>query len=381
MLSAFDDYPIHQTPDPILTRASTDPDVYERYWFNGYSNDGEVFFAIGTALYPHLGIQDCGLSVIIDGRQHAFHASARANAEPTDLRVGPFDLNIVEPMRSCRITIDGADPRNDTGWSCDLLFEGRTANIEESRHTIGRGPRPAMDATRFTQLGTWTGWISFEGHRIEVGPERFRGTKDRSWGYRPLAGGDQRAAPPRPDELAERGLFFLWAPINFDDVCAHYQLFEDVRGRPYFSVAALLPTYDGPDDLPGVEDPAAVHMKHLEHEVVFDDDSRMISAATLGFTEIDTGTRHELQLERIGTFRMKGIGYDDPEWGHGMWKGDLAMASESWGVDELDDTARENIHVQHIVRARLGDRVGLGVLEQLIVGPYAPYGLTTWFGR
>lgn len=381
MLSAFDDYPIHQTADPLLTRASTDPDVYERYWFNGYADDGEVFFAIGAALYPHLGIQDCGLSIVVDGRQHAFHASARANDEPTDLRVGPFTIDIVEPMRRCRVTIDSDDASNDTGWSCNLLFEGRTANIEEPRHTIGRGSRPLMATTRFMQLGTWTGWISFDGHRIEVDPDRFRGTKDRSWGRRPLAGGDQRAAPPLPEQLADRGLFFLWAPINFDDIGAHYQLFEDQRGRPLFSVGALLPTYAGPDDLPGVEDPAAVPMKHLEHDLDFDDDTRMIKRARLAFSEIDTGTRHELELERIGTFRMKGIGYGHPEWGHGMWKGDLAMATESWAVDELDDTARENIHVQHVMRVRMGDRVGLGVLEQLIAGPYAPYGLTSWFAR
>ena len=49
VLSKFDDYPIHQTPDPIAHPASSDKDVYERYWFNGYSRSGDMYLGIGTA--------------------------------------------------------------------------------------------------------------------------------------------------------------------------------------------------------------------------------------------------------------------------------------------------------------------------------------------
>jgi hypothetical protein len=34
-----------------------------------------------------------------------------------------------------------------------------------------------------------------------------------------------------------------------------------------------------------------------------------------------------------------------------------------------------NIHGQHVVRARCGDEVGLGVLESLVIGQYEPDGL------
>ncbi len=84
MLSKFDDYPIHQTPDPLATPASSDKDVYERYWFNCYSTAGDMYLGIGTAHYPHLGIRDCGISIAIDGVQHAFHASCRAEGDPAD---------------------------------------------------------------------------------------------------------------------------------------------------------------------------------------------------------------------------------------------------------------------------------------------------------
>ncbi len=368
MLTLFDDYPIHQTPDPINTPASSDKDVYERYWFNGYSTDATTYIGIGTALYPHLGIRDAGVSIVINGRQHAFHASARSGDEPTDMTIGPFRLEIVEPMRSCRITVAA----NDTGWAGELLFEGRTANIEEPRHTFGRGMRKVMDTTRFTQLGRWSGWLEFDGERVEFDRETMLGTKDRSWGIRPLAGGDRRGAPEPP---RDSGLFFLWAPLHFDDLCAHYQLFEDTRGRPMFSVGAFLPTYGSIDELPGVEDAGVTDMRNLEHDVTFSTDSRMITDCTLAFTEIESGTRHEIEFEKVFTYRMKGIGYSHPEWGHGMWKDEVAVGSESWDLDSVDDTAFENQHVQHLVRVTMGDRQGIGVLEQNILGPYRPYGL------
>ena len=65
-----------------------------------------------------------------------------------------------------------------------------------------------------------------------------------------------------------------------------------------------------------------------------------------------------MQLEPLLRFQMKGIGYTHPEWGHGAWKGELAVAGESWKSDELDPLAPENLHIQQVVRARMGERDG-----------------------
>ena len=64
VLSKFDDYPIHQTSQPIAIPVSGDRNVYDRYWFNGYQDDGEFYFGIGAALYPNLGILDGGFSIV-----------------------------------------------------------------------------------------------------------------------------------------------------------------------------------------------------------------------------------------------------------------------------------------------------------------------------
>lgn len=45
----------------------------------------------------------------------------------------------------------------------------------------------------------------------------------------------------------------------------------------------------------------------------------------------------------------------------------------------IDTTAPDCIHIQQVMRARWGDRTGLGVLEQLAIGPHAPSGFTGLF--
>ncbi len=49
MLSKFDDYPIHQTPEPIAHVASSDRNAYDRYWFNGYAEDLTRTITLGSA--------------------------------------------------------------------------------------------------------------------------------------------------------------------------------------------------------------------------------------------------------------------------------------------------------------------------------------------
>ena len=88
MLTKFDDYPIHQTSEPIAVVATTDRHAYDRYWFNGYQDDGEFYFGIGCAVYPNLGIVDCGLSIVHNGRQYAFHGSRRAGVRHLRARKG-----------------------------------------------------------------------------------------------------------------------------------------------------------------------------------------------------------------------------------------------------------------------------------------------------
>ncbi len=365
MLSRLDDYPVHQTPEPIAHHSSSDRNAYDRYWFNGYAPDGEFYFGIGAALYPNLGIMDCGFSIVRDGVQHAFHASRRAPREPSVVEIGPFRIDVQDPMRRLRVVIDD----NETGIACELQWTPRTANVQEGRQTAHRGHRVMMDATRFDQFGRWQGEICYDGRRLAIDPARVVGTKDRSWGIRPVGMPDPGPAPAY--ELPQ--IFFLWAPIHWKDRCTLMGVFEDADGRMWHWDGAILPAYERLDDVPPLEDPCTRHLIAVEHRIDYLSGSRRARRAEV--TLVEPGdVRHRVTLEPLLCFRMKGIGYTHPEWGHGMWKGELAVGGEAWRTDDLDPMAFDNQHIQQVVRARLGDEEGVGVLEQICFGPHARYG-------
>jgi hypothetical protein len=365
VLSRFDDYPVHQTAEPVAHVATGDRNAYDRYWFNGYADDGEFYFGVGMAIYPNRGILDCGFSIVRGGEQHAFHASRRAG-DPADTTVGPFRIEILEPMRRVRVVI----APNETGIECDLVFDARTACIEEGRQTTRRGGRLLMDATRFAQFGRWQGEIRYAGRRLPVEASRVYGTKDRSWGVRPVGEPETGGAPGR----ALPQIFFLWAPIQWKERCTHFLVFEDETGTPWHQGGMIVPTYPSSEKVPGVEDPAIAHMASVEHQLTYIPGTRRASAAKIALVP-KQGARTEIALEPLICFRMKGIGYSHPTWGHGLWKGELAVAGESWKEGELAPMAFENQHIQQVVRATLpSGETGVGVLEQICFGPHVRYG-------
>jgi hypothetical protein len=286
--------------------------------------------------------------------------------ERSETQVGPFRLEVLEPMRQVRVTL----AQNETGIECALTFSARTACIEEARQTMRREGRVIMDATRFTQFGRWEGAITYGGRRVVVDPRRVYGTKDRSWGIRPVGEPETGGAPAR--SLPQ--IFFLWAPIQWGDFCTHCGIFENADGSAWHAEGARMPVYQTVVDVPGVEDPALERMTRVAHRVRYQPGTRWAAGAELTLSA--PGATYAITLEPVLRFQMKGIGYLHPEWGHGTWKGELAVGGESWKIDTLEPLAPENLHVQQVVRARMGDREGIGVLEHLCFGPHAPSGFT-----
>jgi len=371
MITKFDDYPIHQTAEPIAHTATSDRFTYDRFWYNGHAKDGEFYFGVGLCRYPNLGIQDCSLSLAIDGKQYAFHGSRRAPTEPTDLVVGPFDLQILEPMGRHRLVIGP----NETGIECDLTFIPRTAVIEEGRQTLRNERHLVMDVTRIDQFGFWQGVIRYDGKELKVNSDNTFGLKDRSWGIRPVGPAYEGGAPID----TYQPIHFMWVPIHWENRCTLAGIFENEEGFQWHTDQAILPAYDSVEAIPGVDDPATQKWDgKVGHNLVMKPGTRQATSAEIRMND-KNGDVLELTLEPVLLHRMKGLGYMHPEWGHGQWKGELAIAGESWNIDEVDPLALENIHIQQIVVARCGNEVGHGVLEQLHIGPYAPYGFDDWF--
>ena len=124
MLTAGDEYPIHQTPEPIAF-AGSDRNFYDRFFFNGYSADGSTFFAAAFGVYPHLNVMDGAVSVLKNGVQKSVHVSRVLNMQRMDTRVGPLSVEVVEPLKSVRLTLEEAE-----GIALDVTFMGRHFHIE-----------------------------------------------------------------------------------------------------------------------------------------------------------------------------------------------------------------------------------------------------------
>ncbi len=365
MLTPFDDFPIHQTGDPIAHTATGDPNQYDRYFFNGFDRDGR--FMIGAAMghYPNRAVIDAAFSVVIDGVEHSVFASG---IMPTgrETTIGPITLEVLEPLRAIRLVVTP----NDHGPSCDLVFRARTAAIEEPKQKIVRDGRLVMDYTRLTQWGTWEGTFTVDGVTTEVIAESTFGVRDRSWGIRPVGQQAPTNLPPSTPQI-----FWLWAPLHFDDVCTHLAMFEHADGTRWMESALVVPVLDGPDAPTWGDVPEPEEVGDVEYDIEWRPGTREMANATLRATHAD-GTVSQIEFERLYTFRMRGIGYMHPTFSHGSAHGVLEVGGESIKLEDFDPQDPTCIHIQTLCKVRMADREGVGVLEQLAFGDHHPTGLT-----
>lgn len=353
MLHPFDDYPVHQVGQPLLQTAVAVPNSFDRYFFNGYSPGADVFFALAFGLYPGRQVIDAGFSVVRNGEQVCVLASGRMPAD-RDTRVGPVRVEVVEPMRVLRVVVEESN-----GLAADLTFTARTVAIEEPPFREIGTAQTTTDYTRFTQFGSWTGTVSLDGESISV-DSRWRGCRDRSWGIRNV--GERLPGAPAqslPDAV------WIWTPVNFDDVCTHMDYMGFTDGRERHSSGFVAPV--GGDAGP------LQTMASVAHDVTWHPGTRWARAATITLTSLD-GRNEEVRLESVLRFQMGGIGYFDPERAHGTWLGEESVVGRRFRTDDVDPASPANFHVQNLCRATWGDRVGLGVLEHIVVGPYGAGG-------
>lgn len=360
VLTKGDDFPIHQTSEPIAY-SGTDRNFYDRYFFNGYGLEGDLFFAVAFGVYPHLNIADASFCLVDEGVQTSLHASRWLGMERMDLAVGPISIEVIEPLKRLKITVEAPDK----GLRAEITFEGRAFPIEEPRFIRRQGPRTFMDYTRLTQNGRWSGWVERDGRRRDVAG--FVGTRDRSWGVRPVGARDpQEGAPPAPGQF-----FWIWSPCNFESGSFFFHTNDDAAGEPWNRRAVWAP--DGADAA-GLRE-----IKDCAIAIDWKSGTRHARRAVVSLKAPD-GER-EVVFEPQYEFFMLGLGYGHPVWGHGANRGESASEREDLKLAEADGRMPHHLHVQALSKVtyrdgRGGEQVGRGVLEQLVIGPHAPSGFT-----
>jgi hypothetical protein len=361
MITSFDDYPIHQTSEPIAHPESGDPGHYDRYFFNGYSKDGSIFFAVAMGLYPNRHVMDASFSVVINGEQINSHASAKAPHDRMHCnQVGPIGIEIVTPMKEHRISVDTPEH----GLRAELTFTATSLPYEEPPFMVRTGNRVTMRYTRLTQLGKWNGWLEVDGVHHVVDETVFVGSRDRSWGIRGVGERVQLGAPVT--HMPQ--FFWLWAPVCFDGFGTLFDVNEYADGERWHDSGVML-----------VGDDTIAHSHAVTYDYRWEPGTRRAEAFELQYT---FGNRSAvLSFEPITHFQMLGLGYLHPEWGHGFWKGDLAVGGERFSVPVPDPMQMHHLHTQTLSNVTMTMSTGevhrgIGVLETLVLGAHSPNGFT-----
>ncbi|MBU6315464.1 MAG: hypothetical protein KGR47_03045 [Acidobacteria bacterium] len=360
VLTGFDDYPIHQASVPVAHTATADINHYDRYFFNGYSRTDDLYFGAAMGLYPNRHVADAAFCVVRGGRQTSVFRSQRAPLDRIDATsLGPIVVEVLEPLRTLRVRVDAPEQ----GLRADLTFHHRSPAIEEAHFFQRAGVRPFFDYTRLTQFGEWTGWLELDGERLDVSPADVWGSRDRSWGVRPIGEPAPSGAP-----VALPQFFWLWAPVNFPSLSTHFDVNEHGDGRRWHETGTIAPV--------GVE---TRMMRTVDWRVQWRPGTRWADRFEYDLVDWDDSVTTVALVPRY-EFHMRGIGYGHPEFGHGYWKGEAVTAGERLDLPVSTPLAREHVHVQALCDAVVtlpdgSTEQGLGILEQLAIGPH-PTGLT-----
>ena len=250
---------------------------------------------------------------------------------------------------------------NEHGITGTLTAVARHRAIEEPRFICRQGTRLFMDYTRATQNIGWSGEIMLNGQRIEI--NGFYGTRDRSWGLRPVGDKDTQAiVPPAPQQF-----YWLWTPLNFENHCVFFHTNDDGAGEAWNRRAVI-------DDL-SAGTRLEVEKPQIDHG--YAGATRRMNKLSVDLADASVSFAADQRV-----FYMQGLGYTHPEWSHGCHHGALRVACDTIDLTQAEaDLAAgkmENLHIQKLSTVQLttasGSHHGQGVIEQLFIGPHAPSG-------
>ncbi len=358
----LDEYPVHQLPLSMRYAGSSDRNFYDRCYFNAHDRSGDIFLITGLGVYPNLGVIDAYATVRRGDRQWAVRSSDALEQRSLDARVGPYRVEVSEPLSRIRVVCDTAD----RGLGFDLTWEGSFDCIDEPRHLMHQGDRVVLDGCRFAQLGTWSGTLCVDGGDIPVTPDVWVGSRDRSWGIRPVG----EAEPPgRSAEDSREGFWWLYAPIRFDEYALIVIIQEDPDGARTLNAASRVWADGRQEQLgwPELDITYRSGTRHPERAVLHmrSADRRAVEV------EIDTLTGVALHI---------GAGYGgDPDWAHGQWKGRDWLDSAVYDLTDPAVAGRIPFGViDHVARATCDGAEGWGLFEHASVGRHDPTGFKDW---
>ncbi len=367
-LSPLGDFPFHQAAESLAHVATGDRNFYDRYYFNCHGSSDELFAVFGLGQYPNLGVTDAFCAVLHDRTHRVVRASRQLGADRSDTTVGPLRVEVVEPLRRLRVVCEP----NEWDLAVGIEWEGAIPAHAEPRHFQRSATgRVVFDTMRLAQTGRWSGTITLDGHEVAVTPDRWWGSRDRSWGVRPVG------EPEPPGISAEHpleGYYWIYAPMQFEGFSLLCILQEEPDGTRVLEQAVRV--WADPDR-------PVEALGRPEIELRYAPGTRDAVGATVGLTEPDDGAAFTVEVVPVLPMHVGiGTGYGfDTDWRHGMWQGPLVVQGVSYDLRDPEVRAGMWGIVDAVARFEVrggtsAGAVGHGLFETLILGRHDPTGLT-----
>jgi hypothetical protein len=313
-ISPMDEYLAHQTSDTFDHVHTSDRNFYDRHYFNCHASSDELFLITGMGQYPNLGVTDAFVCVSHGTQQYTVRASRELGADRLDTSVGPFDVEVVEGLRTLRLRC----APNEWGLSFDLTWNGSVPALEEPRTFQRKHGRVTSDVTRYAQVGTWEGSLEVAGQTYEVTPDRWKGARDRSWGVRPVGEPEHPGIRAKDFASGEFGFYHNWMPMQFDDFMLKVQLDEEHDGTRVLEEAVKVWNF-------GIERPEE-QMGRPEIDVKYRSGTRELDSAVIRLVKPDGSEVRVTSTPQRTLYLFAGSGYrTDEDWGHGTYRGPLAV--------------------------------------------------------
>ena len=368
VLSPLDDYPVHQISEPMRFVQTSDRNFYDRYYFNihgtgdVHGTDEELFAVIGVGHYPNLSVADAFVSVLWGDDHRVIRSSRTLGSDRMDASVGPIRVEVQEGLKRVRVVVEP----NEHGIELDAVYEGFSEALLESRHFDRQFSRVTFDSTRFAQTGSWTGVLKVGDREITLTPHRWWGSRDRSWGIRPV--GESEHPGIRVTDTAG-GFFWIYAPVRFEDHALVTIIQERPDGERVMSDAhRAFPVGSGREP---------EWLGRPEHDLRFEPGTRKVIGATLSYFGARGKKTAEVEVETLLAFPLLlGTGYGlEPDWKHGMYQGDLVIQGQQ--IPATDASYMDWGLTEYAAKFTYQGQVGYGMFECAVMGPHQQYGFTS----
>lgn len=372
ILTAADEQFLHQTTEMFVNVATSDPAWTERAYGCAITKRGTVALHWGLGKYTNRNVMDGFVGVSVGRAQRQIRFNRRLAPMPLATEVGPFNLEILEPLKTSRITLAATEHQP---ISCDIVQHAILPPWTEERSYVERAFRRVQDEVRYILPTTTTGWIAWEGERFELSADDNFGFRDHSWGIKqntgPAAPGVDRAKMPagvqyrmlwcpavleRPDQSLYRVHLFTWEALS-------------PRGGQGVNESQIL---DGPN--------GAEHARKTLVDLRFDPVTREPLGGSV-VLEMEDGTRRPFHIEVAAEPRVcLGLGLYHGYKGHyhGEDRGPLHVEGEHI-LNSADPRTSHEVHQLRDILVRITDPVGggtgWGIINTEIAGAWPDLGL------